>query len=96
MKELNDLIGLVTQDNIKKGAGIGAAVGAAIGATAGGEGKTLKNAAVGAGLGAAIMWALDQYQFDPPKKQGANSDGSAEEGTDGGPESNQHSPVATK
>ncbi len=61
MKELNDLVALVGQGNIKKGAGIGAAVGAALGAS---EGKALKQGVVGAGLGAALMWALDQYSFD--------------------------------
>lgn len=58
MKEITDLLESITQDDIKKGAGIGAAIGALLGAS---KGDMVKSTMIGAGLGATIAWALEQY-----------------------------------
>lgn len=70
MKELHDLLDVVKDNEIKKGAGIGAGIGAALGAV---KGDIVKTTIVGAGIGAAIAWALDQYQGDSTELTGEDS-----------------------
>lgn len=71
MKEITDLLESITQDDIKKGAGIGAAIGALLGAT---KGDMVKNTMVGAGLGATIAWALEQYSDVSPADSSKGSE----------------------